>query len=290
MSFATRPIAWHTTLLAVLNRMSTTYVLLHANQSITNLFLGHDPHAVRDLVHQSFELQGRSNGPTWSTSLTFGALTGLHLLSSLPMCIFCIMAVVWDVYVLSCIYRNGAPLSKSVIEDFVALCLGVSHCGRVWRASNLLLVGRRQLQNSSPNTTSLALSPFIYHQQDSAISTLNSRTHTTFPNYDWTTMPSLTSSRHNRPLSPQSISTAVTTPVRAKHLYAVSPSPPDTSYAPTITSLGQQQKINVVTRVAIEGRAKQGQDGASIKMYLKVRYSFLAISITRTNFFRFPYH
>lgn len=32
-----------------------------------------------------------------------------------------------------------------------------------------------------------------------------------------------------------------------------------------------QQKLNVVTRVAMEGRAKQDQDGAAIKMYLKVR-------------------
>jgi hypothetical protein len=28
--------------------------------------------------------------------------------------------------------------------------------------------------------------------------------------------------------------------------------------------------MNVVTRVALEGRAKHGEDGASIKMYLKV--------------------
>jgi hypothetical protein len=28
--------------------------------------------------------------------------------------------------------------------------------------------------------------------------------------------------------------------------------------------------MNVVSRIAIEGKAKQGQDGASIKMYMKV--------------------
>jgi hypothetical protein len=37
----------------------------------------------------------------------------------------------------------------------------------------------------------------------------------------------------------------------------------------------QQQKVNVVTRLAIEGKAKheRDRDGASIKMYLKVRSS-----------------
>lgn len=36
-------------------------------------------------------------------------------------------------------------------------------------------------------------------------------------------------------------------------------------------SSGSSGKINIVTRVALEGRAKLGDDGASMKMYLKVR-------------------
>lgn len=52
----------------------------------------------------------------------------------------------------------------------------------------------------------------------------------------------------------------------------MSPATTSTSYSPTITSGGQQQKVNVVTRVAIEGKAKQGQDGVAIKMYLKVDF------------------
>jgi hypothetical protein len=47
-------------------------------------------------------------------------------------------------------------------------------------------------------------------------------------------------------------------------------SPPQSTSSQAFT-INQQQKLNVVTRVAIEGKAKQGQDGASIKMYLKVR-------------------
>jgi hypothetical protein len=44
------------------------------------------------------------------------------------------------------------------------------------------------------------------------------------------------------------------------------------SYAPTVTSTGQALKLNVVTRIAIEGKAKQGEEGASIKMYMKVSH------------------
>ena len=36
-----------------------------------------------------------------------------------------------------------------------------------------------------------------------------------------------------------------------------------------------QQKMSIVTRVAIEGKAKRGQDGASIKMFLKVRFFYI---------------
>ncbi|KAJ3510224.1 hypothetical protein NLJ89_g4806 [Agrocybe chaxingu] len=43
-----------------------------------------------------------------------------------------------------------------------------------------------------------------------------------------------------------------------------------TSYTPTVTSGGGQQKLNVVTRVAIEGKSKRDQDGASVKMFLKI--------------------
>lgn len=35
-------------------------------------------------------------------------------------------------------------------------------------------------------------------------------------------------------------------------------------------TLSQQSKINIVTRLAVEGKAKQGYDGAGIKMYLKL--------------------
>ncbi len=45
---------------------------------------------------------------------------------------------------------------------------------------------------------------------------------------------------------------------------------PSTSYSPTVTGNGHQ-KLNVVTRIAIEGKAKQGQDGVSVKMFLKAR-------------------
>lgn len=41
-------------------------------------------------------------------------------------------------------------------------------------------------------------------------------------------------------------------------------------YSPTVTG-NAQHKLNVVTRVAMEGKAKKGDDGASIRMYLKVR-------------------
>ena len=59
------------------------------------------------------------------------------------------------------------------------------------------------------------------------------------------------------------------TPFTSRHVRQMSPTlSVSSSQAFTI---GQQQKLNVVTRLAIEGRAKHGQDGASIKIYLKVR-------------------
>ena len=57
------------------------------------------------------------------------------------------------------------------------------------------------------------------------------------------------------------------TPARTGHKRSVSSNP---GYSPTITSSGPQQKLNVVTRVAIEGKARRTQDGASIRMFLKV--------------------
>jgi hypothetical protein len=81
------------------------------------------------------------------------------------------------------------------------------------------------------------------------------------------TVPSF--SRHSRPTSPLSVATA-STPMRMKPMRTVSPSRTSTSYSPTIIP-GHQQKLNVVTRIAIEGKAKQGQDGAAVKIYLKVR-------------------
>ncbi len=44
------------------------------------------------------------------------------------------------------------------------------------------------------------------------------------------------------------------------------------SYSPTINSA---QKLNIVTRVAIEGKANRDKDTANIKMYLKVRAAVL---------------
>ncbi|KAG6851297.1 hypothetical protein H0H93_011733 [Arthromyces matolae] len=78
-------------------------------------------------------------------------------------------------------------------------------------------------------------------------------------------------SRQNRPQTPASTSSAATTtPVRAKPVHSMSPAPSNTTYTPTLTSGSSQQKLNnVVTRVAIEGKAKKGDDGASIRMYLK---------------------
>jgi len=59
------------------------------------------------------------------------------------------------------------------------------------------------------------------------------------------------------------------TPASSRHTRTLSPplsSPPLSNSALTIG----QQRLNVVTRLAIEGKAKQGDNGATIKMYLKV--------------------
>ncbi|THV07794.1 hypothetical protein K435DRAFT_825156 [Dendrothele bispora CBS 962.96] len=77
-------------------------------------------------------------------------------------------------------------------------------------------------------------------------------------------------SRHNtfKLPSTSSLSTPTNGPRTSRAL-----SPPisqSTSYSPTVTPYSNSTKLNVVTRVAIEGKAKQGRDGANIKMYLKI--------------------
>lgn len=69
----------------------------------------------------------------------------------------------------------------------------------------------------------------------------------------------------------------MSTPSRSSHFRAQNNS---SSYSPTVTSGGiGQQKLNVITRVAIEGKAKQGQDGASIRMFLKVPSSQMYVCV-----------
>ncbi|KAG6899414.1 hypothetical protein C0993_010451 [Termitomyces sp. T159_Od127] len=73
--------------------------------------------------------------------------------------------------------------------------------------------------------------------------------------------------RQDRPQSPASTSSAATsTSARSKHVYSMSSVPSNTSYSSTVTPGGQQQKLNVVTRVAIEGKAKKDKDGASLSI------------------------
>ncbi|KAG6814572.1 hypothetical protein H0H92_000100 [Tricholoma furcatifolium] len=72
------------------------------------------------------------------------------------------------------------------------------------------------------------------------------------------------------PLTP---STNNATPTRLKNVYPASPAPSSTSYTPTVTSGSLQQKLNIVTRVAIQGKANQDKDGATIRMYLKNMHS-----------------
>ncbi|KAF8798142.1 hypothetical protein BYT27DRAFT_7228728 [Phlegmacium glaucopus] len=76
-------------------------------------------------------------------------------------------------------------------------------------------------------------------------------------------MPVPHSSKSRRSSPPSTI----VTPARNGHKRTLSSNP---GYSPTITSSGHQQKLNVVTRVAIEGKARRGQDGASIRMFLKI--------------------
>lgn len=60
-------------------------------------------------------------------------------------------------------------------------------------------------------------------------------------------------------------------PPSSRHGRTTTSSPPLSTYS---TTTGNQHKLNVVTRLAIEGKATRGTegktDGASIKMFLKV--------------------
>ncbi|KIJ69176.1 hypothetical protein HYDPIDRAFT_24029 [Hydnomerulius pinastri MD-312] len=58
------------------------------------------------------------------------------------------------------------------------------------------------------------------------------------------------------------------TPAQSRHTRTLSP-PLSTTGSSQFTTT-QQPKLNVVTRLAIEGKARQGHDGAGIKMYLKL--------------------
>ncbi|KAF8636609.1 hypothetical protein AX17_003419 [Amanita inopinata Kibby_2008] len=78
-------------------------------------------------------------------------------------------------------------------------------------------------------------------------------------------MPASTASRQSRPASPSSPTRLPLTPVRPGHARR-----PSSSYAPTVLSGGGQQQKVTITRLAIEGRARQGHDGASVRMYLKM--------------------
>ncbi|KAJ7256483.1 hypothetical protein B0H12DRAFT_1049739 [Mycena haematopus] len=84
-------------------------------------------------------------------------------------------------------------------------------------------------------------------------------------------MPIPTSQRHSRPNSPPTNTNgATTTPLRTRLSSVFNTPSSGTAYSPTVTAGSQAQKLNIVTRVAIEGKAKHGDDGAGIKMYLKI--------------------
>ncbi|KAJ3876574.1 hypothetical protein F5051DRAFT_355274 [Lentinula edodes] len=72
-------------------------------------------------------------------------------------------------------------------------------------------------------------------------------------------------------------SSSYSTPGRLSR--ALSPPASISSYStPTITPLGAQQKLNVVNRVAIEGKAKQNEDSVFIRMYLKMSLPLDSVS------------
>lgn len=89
---------------------------------------------------------------------------------------------------------------------------------------------------------------------------------------------------------PRSTYPLTTTPARAMHFRTSSN---QSSSSPTITPAGNQHKLNVVTRLAVEGKAKQGEDGVSIKMYLKVRElgcNSLSAKSVASDFFAIRFH
>ena len=86
-------------------------------------------------------------------------------------------------------------------------------------------------------------------------------------------MPVLLQSKYDNPQSPSSIPA---TPVRSSVGRLTSAT---TSYSPTVTNGSQAQKLNVVTRVAIEGKTKKDPGGASVRMYLKVRSVLLYLHL-----------
>lgn len=68
-------------------------------------------------------------------------------------------------------------------------------------------------------------------------------------------------------------------PAQSRHARAISPPLSANASSHTFTATAQQQpKLNVVTRLAIEGKAKQGQDGIAIRMYLKLSIPMDAVS------------
>ncbi|KIJ16973.1 hypothetical protein PAXINDRAFT_39161, partial [Paxillus involutus ATCC 200175] len=66
------------------------------------------------------------------------------------------------------------------------------------------------------------------------------------------------------------------TSVHSRHTRTSSP-PLSTTGSSQFTTT-QQPKLNVVTRLAIEGKAKQGHDGAAVKMYLKLSIPMDSVS------------
>ncbi|KAG2362494.1 hypothetical protein BDR07DRAFT_1451109 [Suillus spraguei] len=68
-------------------------------------------------------------------------------------------------------------------------------------------------------------------------------------------------------------------PAQSRHARTISPPLSANASSHTFTATPQQQtKLNVVTRLAIEGKAKQGQDGIAIKMYLKLSIPMDAVA------------
>lgn len=79
-------------------------------------------------------------------------------------------------------------------------------------------------------------------------------------------MPIPIPSKLDRNCSPPAMSA---TPAR-QNFSRISSLASNSTYSPTVTNGIHTPKLNVVTRIAIEGKAKRGQDGASVRMFLKV--------------------